>query len=150
MTLPEWFSADAIGSRAQGDPETLSPMQLDKYLRRINIRGEKAARLLAKGPTLSNLRLLIAHHLQTVTFENIALHTQPKAGPFPEVPRKWIPLSVFAALRKIVDLGRGGFCFELNFAFALLLRSLGYTVRLSASQVASLPFPTMIGQHKYV
>ena len=44
------------------------------------------------------------------------------------------------ALSKIIDQGRGGFCYEINLAFAWLLRSLGYTVNTlhTASSTAVL------------
>jgi hypothetical protein len=44
---------------------------------------------------------------------------------------------VHKSLKKVVYDRRGGFCFELNFVFAWLLRTLGYKVRLSMSAVIS-------------
>ena len=41
-----------------------------------------------------------------------------------------------ALVEKVVDRRRGGFCYELNGAFAVLLRSLGYQVALLSAQVA--------------
>lgn len=40
-----------------------------------------------------------------------------------------------AMIRKIVDRRRGGFCYELNGAFAALLRALGFTVTLLSARV---------------
>jgi N-hydroxyarylamine O-acetyltransferase len=57
-------------------------------------------------------------HLQTVPFENLDI----VAG----TPR---PLGTETALRKIVEQGRGGFCYELNEAFRALLEHLGFAVR---------------------
>ena len=39
-------------------------------------------------------------------------------------------------LHKIVDLRRGGFCYELNGAFAVLLRELGFSVTLLSARVS--------------
>jgi N-hydroxyarylamine O-acetyltransferase len=41
-----------------------------------------------------------------------------------------------AILRKIVKLRRGGFCYELNGAFAALLRELGFKVAMLSARVA--------------
>ncbi len=38
-------------------------------------------------------------------------------------------------LRKVVEQGRGGFCYELNGAFAALLRELGFRVTLLSARV---------------
>jgi len=67
-------------------------------------------------------------------------HTHPSHGTHTiEVPRlrkKNLPsLDVTRSLEKIVRRGRGGFCFELNFSFAWLLNSLGYSVRLALADV---------------
>jgi N-hydroxyarylamine O-acetyltransferase len=42
-----------------------------------------------------------------------------------------------AFIRKIVERGRGGFCYELNGAFAALLRALGFRVTLLSARVSS-------------
>ena len=44
-------------------------------------------------------------------------------------------LNVENSLKKIIHDKRGGFCYELNFSFAWLLRSLGYKVRLAVADV---------------
>jgi N-hydroxyarylamine O-acetyltransferase len=41
-----------------------------------------------------------------------------------------------AILKKIVDRWRGGFCYELNGAFAALLRALGFDVTMLSARVA--------------
>lgn len=46
-----------------------------------------------------------------------------------------VPHSLDAAVDKVVDRRRGGWCFELNGAFSLLLRALGFEVRLLGAAV---------------
>jgi N-hydroxyarylamine O-acetyltransferase len=68
------------------------------------------------------LRALQERHLDAVPFENLSIHLGEPIGLAPD-----------ALLDKLVTRGRGGFCYELNGAFALLLEALGFTVtRLSA------------------
>ena len=53
-------------------------------------------------------------HLMTVPFENLSIHLDE-------------PISLAEAdlVTKIITRRRGGFCYELNGAFALLLEALG-------------------------
>lgn len=76
-------------------------------------------------PTLETLRSLHEHHLYTVPFENLDIHFG-------------VPIALVRAeiLHKIVDRRRGGFCYELNSAFAWLLTELGYPVTLLSAEVA--------------
>jgi N-hydroxyarylamine O-acetyltransferase len=71
------------------------------------------------------LDTLTERHMIAVPFENLSVH-------LPEP----IELDDDALLEKIVDRHRGGFCFELNGAFAWLLRELGYDVTLCSARVA--------------
>ena len=70
------------------------------------------------------LRALHRAHLMTVPFENLSIHLGE-------------PISLAAGdlMDKIVTRRRGGFCYELNGAFALLLGALGFEVRLLAACV---------------
>src|SRR5215470_823990 len=70
------------------------------------------------------LRDLHRAHLLAVPFENLSIHL---AEP--------ISLDEDTLLGKIVTRRRGGFCYELNGAFALLLRALGADVVLAAARV---------------
>jgi N-hydroxyarylamine O-acetyltransferase len=70
------------------------------------------------------LRALHRAHQLTVPFENLSIHL---AEP--------ISLDQDALLGKIATGRRGGFCYELNGAFALLLRALGADVVLAAARV---------------
>src|SRR5215472_4694858 len=70
------------------------------------------------------LRGLHQAHLQTVPFENLSIHLSEP-----------ISLDEDSLLDKIVTRRRGGFCYELNGAFALLLRALGANVVMVAARV---------------
>ncbi len=70
------------------------------------------------------LRALHRTHQMTVPFENLSIHL---AEP--------ISLDEDDLLAKIVTRRRGGFCYELNGAFALLLEALGAQVTRVAARV---------------
>ena len=70
------------------------------------------------------LRDLHRAHLLAVPFENLSIHLSEP-----------ISLDEDNLLGKIVTRRRGGFCYELNGAFALLLRALGAEVTLVAARV---------------
>ncbi len=89
---------------------------VDHYLKRIGARRPAT-------PTAAALRDLHRRHLETVPFENLSIHLNEP-----------IDLTEEALTTKIIDRGRGGFCYELNGLFAVLLEALGYRVhRLAAS-----------------
>lgn len=89
----------------------------DAYLARIG--AERPAR-----PDAAALRDLHLRHLRTVPFENLAIHLGEEVDLEPE-----------ALVAKVVDRRRGGFCYELNGAFAALLSALGFEVELLAGRV---------------
>jgi N-hydroxyarylamine O-acetyltransferase len=88
------------------------------YCQRIGYQGNLA-------PTAQTLRQLHEAHMLAVPFENLDI----------ELGRQ-IRLDEALLLHKIVEQRRGGFCYELNGAFAALLRSLGFAVDLLSARVA--------------
>jgi N-hydroxyarylamine O-acetyltransferase len=89
----------------------LNARRTDAYLARLGIdRG-------AVRPDLAALTLLHERHLRTVPFENLSVHL-----------REPIVLDADALVDKLTVRGRGGFCYELNGAFAALLATLGFAV----------------------
>jgi N-hydroxyarylamine O-acetyltransferase len=90
---------------------------LAAYLERIGVPRPGAA-------DAATLRTLHRAHQMTVPFENLSIHL---AEP--------ISLDPGALLDKIVTRRRGGFCYELNGAFALLLQALGAEVARAAARV---------------
>ena len=92
------------------------------YLDRIGYSGPTE-------PTADTLMALHRAHMLAVPFENLDIHLGRRNLLDPE--------HVFD---KVVRRRRGGWCFELNGLFALLLETLGYTVtRHAASVVLSDP-----------
>lgn len=87
------------------------------YLRRIGAGRPDA-------PTAPALRELHLAHLRSVPFENLSLHLGEE-----------IELTEKDLLAKVVDGHRGGFCYELNGAFATLLTALGFEVTLLQARV---------------
>lgn len=75
-------------------------------------------------PDAAALRDLHERHLRTVPFENLSMHLGED-----------ITLDPKPLIEKIVTARRGGFCYELNGAFAALLTTLGYPVTLLAARV---------------
>jgi len=90
---------------------------VDDYLARIG-----AAR--PGGPDLRALRDLQRAHLLAVPFENLSIHLGEP-----------IVLNQADLVTKVVGRRRGGFCYELNGAFAGLLTALGFTVSLLSARV---------------
>lgn len=89
---------------------------IQAYLDRIGAR--RPAR-----PDDRALHELHRRHLETVPFENLSIHL--------DEPMR---LDEDGLVDKIVHRRRGGICFELNGAFALLLRALGYRVTILAAR----------------
>lgn len=87
------------------------------YLTRIGYEG-------SVNPSVETLRLLHRAHVLTVPFENLDIHLG-----------RSISLDPSALFRKIVLSRRGGYCFELNGLFALLLEQLGFSVTRLAARV---------------
>src|SRR5262249_41185975 len=94
------------------DPDTIG-----RYLDRIGAPLPSALDVAA-------LRELHRRHLEAVPFENLSIHLG-----------EGIVLTEDALVDKIVRLGRGGFCYELNGLFAALLDGLGFSVSLHAASM---------------
>ncbi|HET7013221.1 MAG TPA: arylamine N-acetyltransferase [Streptosporangiaceae bacterium] len=90
---------------------------LAAYLSRIDITGPVAA-------DERTLRELHQAHQRTVPFENLSIFLG-----------ETISLTEPDLVDKIVTRRRGGFCYELNGAFALLLEAIGFTVSRVAARV---------------
>jgi N-hydroxyarylamine O-acetyltransferase len=91
---------------------------VDRYLDRLGVKP-------GARPDVSFLKELHAAHLRAIPFENLSNHLGEA-----------ISLDPDALTDKILGRGRGGFCYELNGLFALLLEQLGYEVELLGARVA--------------
>ena len=107
-------------------------MDLQSYLSRLDLES-------SGNPELEWLRRLHESHLLKVPFENLDIDRGVE-----------IKLDERRILRKIVKDRRGGFCYELNAAFAWLLRESGFRVSLLSAEVAKpegsfgIPFDHMV------
>jgi N-hydroxyarylamine O-acetyltransferase len=93
-------------------------LETSAYLDRIGYSGPTA-------PTAQTLRAIHRAHMLAVPFENLDIGCGRK-----------IELDEDEFVRKVVERRRGGFCYELNGAFAALLRALGFRVTLLSAAVA--------------
>jgi len=92
-------------------------LNLPAYLDRIGYSGPT-------DPSAETLRGLHRAHMFAVPFENLDIHLGRK-----------IVCDESRFLHKVVGERRGGFCYELNGAFAALLRALGFQVSLLSARV---------------
>lgn len=92
-------------------------IDVNAYLARIGYAGPRAA-------TLETLRELHRAHMLTIPFENLDIHRGRE-----------IVLDDARIVAKIVGERRGGFCYEVNGAFAALLRALDFRVSLLSAGV---------------
>jgi len=93
-------------------------LDVTPYLHRICYSG-------STDPTRATLRALHRAHMLAVPFENLNIAIG-----------RTIVLDEHLLIHKIVQERRGGFCYELNGAFAALLRALGFSVTLLSARVA--------------
>jgi N-hydroxyarylamine O-acetyltransferase len=87
------------------------PIDLDAYCARIGYAGPRTA-------TLTTLRAIHALHPQAIAFENLD-----------PLLRRPVKLDAGSLQQKLVRGGRGGWCFEQNGLFKLVLEALGFRVK---------------------
>lgn len=92
-------------------------LDIAAYLKRIGYTGPVAT----DSQTLRNIHRA---HLLTVPFENLDIGWGRE-----------IRIDQEAFVRKIIERRQGGFCYELNGAFAALLEALGFEVTLLSARV---------------
>ncbi|MEU7698047.1 arylamine N-acetyltransferase [Streptomyces sp. NPDC039028] len=110
-------AAPAPAAPVPGEDFVPAPADVLAYLRRIGAQRPDRA-------DADALRDLHLRHLRTVPFENLSIHLGED-----------IVLEEKALLDKVIGAHRGGFCYEVNTAFAVLLRGLGYRVSLLQARV---------------
>jgi N-hydroxyarylamine O-acetyltransferase len=92
-------------------------MNYENYLNRIGFEGNPIA-------DFNTLKTLHKKHLYSIPFENLDIHTGKK-----------IILDLEHLENKIINLKRGGFCYELNGLFYELLKHIGYNVKMVSASV---------------
>lgn len=111
------MGCDPLPHRKQYNMEN-HKLDIPAYLERIGCSAPISL-------TPEGLHLLTTSHLKSVPFENLEV-TDEGAEP---------SLDAEALFRKVVEKKRGGYCFELNKLFALLLSQLGFECRSVAVRV---------------
>ena len=105
-----------------------SPVDVPGYLERLGYDGVPSLDL----PSLTRLQQL---HMTAVPFENLDIALG-----------EGVALDAGASINKIVAGGRGGWCFEVNGAFAALLEAMGFRVSLLGAAVL-LDGPSRVIEH---
>lgn len=90
---------------------------LDRYFARIGHAGGAA-------PTLDNLGSIHARHVAAIPFENLSAFLG-----------ETVPLDLDSLQAKMLQPGRGGWCFEHNILLASVLEAMGFEVRRLAARV---------------
>lgn len=108
--------------------DRLDSDSVDRYVERI---GLDIATVRASAPDLDLLRRLQTAHVRTIPFENLSIVGDPRDDALGE----GVPLALDRIYEKLVTNGRGGYCFELNGLFTVLLQSVGFDVHRSAAIV---------------
>ena len=90
---------------------------LEAYFRRLAVPRPHTADAV-------NLHVLHRAHQMMVPFENLSIHLSEP-----------VLLAEDVLVDKIVTRRRGGFCYELNGAFAILLETMGAEIRRVAARV---------------
>ena len=111
------------------DTDASIETDVDRYLARLGLDAASVR------SDLDGLTLLQHAHLASVPFENLDI-----------VFATGVEHDRSAALTKIVETRRGGWCFELNGAFGLLLDALGFDVSLLGAAVL-LDGPSTVLEH---
>ncbi|MFK7919170.1 MAG: arylamine N-acetyltransferase [Ilumatobacter sp.] len=101
----------------RGSTPTLTNEQVTAYLDRLAIDRTTLS------TDADSLRRLQLAHLDTIPFENL------------DIVSGGVRHDRLAAVDKIIGSQRGGWCFEVNGAFSLLLRQLGFEVKLLGAAV---------------
>lgn len=96
---------------------------LQAYLRRLQVEAEP--------PSAAALVRLHHAQLERIPYETAWIH----------LDERWT-VDLEESVHRIATRGRGGYCFHVNGAFSVLLRSLGYDVTLHAGGVHGPEGPT--------
>lgn len=100
-----------------------SRLDLDAYLARVGYVGELS-------PTEQTLRELHRRHVAAILFENL------------DIPLgRGISVELADVQAKLVDAGRGGYCYEHGLLFAAVLDRVGYSVDRLLARVGGEPRP---------
>jgi N-hydroxyarylamine O-acetyltransferase len=115
--LPLRRASGVAAARDNGDVE--QPDVVAAYLKRLGVD------IAGRPPGRALLAELQTAHLMTIPFENLDVFH-----------RRGVSTDVATSVAKIVERGRGGWCYELNGAFGWLLGQLGFEFDYVSCRVA--------------
>lgn len=95
----------------------LHQIDLDAYFARISYQGPRQ-------PNLENLNAIIGAHVGAVPFENLDI-----------ILGRGISIAPADIERKLVQQGRGGYCFEQNNLMGLVLEQMGFQLQRISARV---------------
>lgn len=129
MTAATATPSTPADSRPVARP-TIDDGLVQRYLGRLGVESHT--------PSVDDLAALHRAHIERIAYETFWLHLGQGWG-----------IDARESMRHIVLEGRGGYCFHLNGAFAVLLAHLGYTVTRHRAGVhgAEGPRSDTIGNH---
>lgn len=93
--------------------------KLDLFFQRVKYNGSKVT-------SLDTLYVLQYHFMKYIPFENLLLHGYASNLPHPDGGPVRIEPDIVE--KKILEQNRGGYCFELNQYWFLILREMGFKV----------------------
>lgn len=104
--------------------------QLSAYLQRIGFEG-------IARPDIETLRKLHRAHVEAIPYENLDVQLGRRVTRHPQ-----------DAFDKIVNRGRGGWCYEMNGLFGWMLEAIGFRVtRLAGAVMREIAGDRTIGNH---
>jgi N-hydroxyarylamine O-acetyltransferase len=106
-----------MGQGSNSDEWEIARLDLDAYVRRVGHEGDTA-------PTARTLAALHRAHVAAIVFENLDI-----------VLGRGISVDLDAVQTKLVERGRGGYCYEHGVLFAAVLERLGFTVQRLLARV---------------
>ena len=113
-------------------------MDAERYLERIGLAAEEVG-----STDLETVERLQDAHVRSVPFETLSI----TGDPFGARRGEGVSLALPRLYEKIVERGRGGFCYELNGLFGWLLADLGYDVERVAAAVLNDGVPAPPANH---
>ncbi len=107
----------AISQAVEKQASETAQVNLSSYFRRIHYEG-------SPSPDLDTLKAIHRLHPQSIPFENL--------NPLLRLP---VSLNSHDIQRKLIQQGRGGYCFEHNLLFRHVLEAIGFKVKGLAARV---------------
>lgn len=113
-------------------------LTVENYMERIGVDTTAV-----DTPDFETLVRLQQAHIRTIPFENLSIASDPDG----RLAQPGVVVSPPDLYEKIVERGRGGYCFELNGLFGWMVRDVGYDASRVAARVLSNGDPGVPANH---